>query len=134
MNIRIKDWTKSQNINQNLPFKREMNKDYCMECLQVNNAITRLVDSFWKKYYNGDFQIQRIDWEDDCLHYNLQINDEYRNIDEIYTALWYDIPKKILFKYYDERLDKALKHEVMSNLKNFYFMNKGEDDKRKWKD
>lgn len=95
-----------------------------INCLQVNDAITRLVDFFWKKYYNGDFQIQRIDWEDDCLHYNLQINDDYRNIDEIYTALWYDIPKKILFKYYDERLDKALKHEVMPNLKNFYLMKK----------
>ena len=99
-------------------------KDYCMECLQVNNAITRLVDSFWKKYYNGDFQIQWVDWEDDCLHYNLQINDDYWNIDEVYTALWFDIPKKILFKYYDERLDKALKHEVMPNLKNFYLMGK----------
>ena len=109
-------------------------KDYCMECLQVNNAITWLVDSFWKEYYNGDFKIQRIDWEDDCLHYNLQINDDYRNIDEIYTALWYNIPEKILFKYLDERLDKALRHETFMNLKNFYFMNKGEDDKRKWKD
>ena len=95
-------------------------EDYCMECLQVNNAITRLVDKFWKKYYDWDFQIQRIDWEDDRLHYNLQINDDYLNIDEIYTALWYDIPKKILFKYYDERLDKALKHEVMPNLKNYF--------------
>lgn len=102
-----------------------------MECLQVNNAITRLVDTFWKKYYNWDFQISWIDREDDCLHYNLQINDDYWNIDEIYTALWFDIPKKILFKYYDERLDKALKHETMPNLKNFYFMKKGED--AKWK-
>ena len=101
-------------------------KDYCMECLQVNNAITRLVDKYAKTYYWEEFQIQRIDWEDDCLHYNLQINDDYWNIDEIYTALWFDIPKKILFKYYDERLDKALKHEVMPNLKNFYLMKKDE--------
>ena len=99
-------------------------KDYCMECLQVNNAITRLVDSFWKKYYNGDFQIQWIDWEDDCLHYNLQINDEYRNIDEIYTALWYDIPKKILFEYKEESFAYALRKETFINLKNFYLMKK----------
>jgi len=32
----------------------------------------------------------------------------------------YDIPEKILFKYLDERLDKALKHEVMPNLKNYF--------------
>lgn len=40
----------------------------------------------------------------------------------------------MLFKYLDERLDKALKHETMPNLKNFYLMGKGEDVKRKWKD
>ena len=109
-------------------------KDYCMECLQVNNAITRLVDKFAKTYYWEDFQIQRIDWEDDCLHYNLQINDDYRNIDEIYTALWYDIPEKILFEYKDESVDHAIRKETFMNLKNFYLMKKGEDDKRNWKD
>ena len=96
------------------------NKELSMECLQVNNAITWMADKFAKTYYWEDFQIQWIDWEDDCLHYNLQINDEYRNIDEIYTALWYDIPKKILFKYYDERFEKSLKHETMPNLKNYF--------------
>lgn len=126
----------SLRLNQTFISLLKMNKqkDYCMECLQVNNAITRLVDKFAKTYYWDDFQIQRIDWEDDCLHYNLQINDDYWNIDEIYTALRYDIPKEILFKYYDERLDKALKHETMPNLKNFYLMKKGEDVKWKWKD
>ena len=109
-------------------------KDLNMNCLTLNNSILYMTNEFWLKYYWEDFQIQRIDREDDCLHYNLQINDDYRNIDEIYTALWYNIPEKILFKYLDERLDKALKHEVMPNLKNFYFMGKGEDDKRKWKD
>lgn len=96
--------------------------EYCMECLQVNNAITWLVDKFAKTYYWDDFQIQWIDWEDDCLHYNLKINDDYRNIDEIYTALRYNIPKEILFKYYEERLDKAIKKETFMNLKNFYFL------------
>lgn len=66
----------------------------------------------------------RIDWEDDCLHYNLQINDDYRNIDEIYTALWYDIPKKILFEYKEESFAYALRKETFINLKNFYFMKK----------
>lgn len=103
-------------------------KDYCMECLQVNNAITRLVDKYAKTYYWEDFQIQWIDWEDDCLHYNLQINDDYRNIDEIYTALWYNIPEKILFKYLDERLDKALKHETMPNLKNYFKLHTNQKD------
>lgn len=102
-------------------------EDYCMECLQVNNAITRLVDRFAKTYYWEDFQIQRIDWENDCLHYNLQINDEYRNIDEIYTALWYDIPKKIVFEYKEKSLESAYKKEPFMNLKNFYFMKKSNE-------
>lgn len=98
-------------------------EEYCMECLQVNNAITRLVDKFWKKYYD-EYRLERIDWREEDLHYNFKMNDDYWNIDEVYTALWYDIPEKILFKYLDERLDKALKHEVMPNLKNFYLMKK----------
>jgi len=99
-------------------------KDLNMNCLTLNNSILYMTNEFWLKYYWDDFQMVRIDWEDDCLHYNLQINGDYRNIDEIYTALWYDIPKKILFKYYDERLDKAIKKETFMNLKNFYFLNK----------
>lgn len=95
-----------------------------MDCLQVNNAILYMVNSFWLKYYWDDFQMVRIDWEDDCLHYNLQINDEYRNIDEIYTALWYDIPKKILFEYKEKSLESAYKKEPFMNLKNFYMNSK----------
>ena len=99
-------------------------EDLNMNCLTLNNAILYTADEFWKKYYWDDFQMVRIDWEDDCLHYNLQINDEYRNIDEIYTALWYDIPKKILFEYKEESFAYALKKETFMNLKNFYLLKK----------
>lgn len=99
-------------------------EDLNMNCLTLNNAILYTADEFWKKYYWDDFQMVRIDWEDDCLHYNLQINDEYRNIDEIYTALWYDIPKKILFEYKEKSLESAYKKEPFMNLKNFYMNNK----------
>ena len=99
-------------------------KDYCMECLQVNNAITRLVDKFWKKYYGEDFKIERIDRKDEDLHCNLRINTIHRNIDEIYTALWFDIPKEIVLKFKEEQTDKAIKKETFMNLKNFYFLNK----------
>ena len=92
-----------------------------LNCLQVNSAIAYLVDNFWKRYYKDDFQIVWIDWRDEDLHFNLQINDEYRNIDEIYTALWFDIPKKVLFDYYEARLNGE-----KINLKNFYLMKKDE--------
>lgn len=98
--------------------------DYNRNCLMLNDSIEKLVNEFTLKYYGEDAHIIRIDWEIDCLHYNLQVNDEYRNIDEIYTAMWYDIPKKILFQYYEERFEKAIKKEVMPNLKSFYLMNK----------
>ena len=101
-------------------------KELNMNCLTLNNSILYLVDEFWKKYYGDDFQMSRVERQDEELHYNFEMNQGYWNIDEVYTALWYDIPKKILFKYYDERLDKALKHEVMPNLKNFYLMKRDE--------
>lgn len=98
-------------------------KDYCMECLQVNNAITRLVDKFWKKYYD-EYRLEWVDWREEDLHYNFKMNDDYWNIDEVYTALWYDIPKKILFEYKEKSLESAYKKEPFMNLKNFYMNNK----------
>lgn len=95
-------------------------KDYNKNCLMLNDSIDKLVNEFALKYYGEDCYIVRIDRDIDCLHYNLQINDDYRNIDEIYTALRYNIPKEILFKYYEERLDKATKHETMPNLENYF--------------
>ena len=101
-----------------------MNKDYCMECLQVNNAITRLVDKFWKKYYDWEFKMSRVERQDEELHYNFEMNQDYWNIDEVYTALWFDIPKKILFEYKEKSLESAYKKEPFMNLKNFYMNSK----------
>lgn len=103
-------------------------KDYNRNCLMLNDSIDKLVNEFALVYYGEDAHIIRIDRDIDCLHYNLQINDDYRNIDEIYTAMWYNIPEKILFKYLDERLDKALRHEVMPNLKNYFNLHTDQKD------
>lgn len=103
-------------------------EDYNRNCLMLNDSIDKLVNEFTLKYYGEDAHIIRTDREIDCLHYNLQINDDYWNIDEIYTAMWYNIPEKILFKYLDERLDKALKHEVMPNLKNYFKLHTNQKD------
>jgi hypothetical protein len=97
---------------------------YNRNCSMLNDSIYILVNSFVLKYYEEDAHVIRIDCDNDCLHYNLQINDEYRNIDEIYTALWYDIPKKILFEYKEESFAYALRKETFINLKNFYLMKK----------
>lgn len=101
-------------------------EEYNRNCLMLNDSIEKLVSEFALKYYWEDAHIIRIDWRMEELHYNFEINQYYWNIDEAYTALRYDIPEKILFKYYDERLDKAIKHETMPNLKNFYLMKRDE--------
>ncbi|MBQ6632400.1 MAG: hypothetical protein IJH55_09970 [Romboutsia sp.] len=46
----------------------------------------------------------------------------------MYTALWYDIPYKILMERYYDKVDEAIKreqgkeYEVVPNLKNFYLL------------
>lgn len=92
----------------------------------LNDSIEKLVSEFALKYYWEDAHIIRTDREIDCLHYNLQINDDYWNIDEIYTALWYNIPKKILFEYKEQSVDHAIRKGTFMNLKNFYLMKKDE--------
>lgn len=99
----------------------KMNKrDLNFNCLQVNNAIMYLADELGKYLFGkgeDDFQIEWIDWEDDCLHYNFTINDEYFNIDEAYTILWYKIPKEMVFEYKEMQADP---NKEKINIKNFY--------------
>lgn len=52
------------------------------------------------------------------------MNDDYWNIDEVYTALWFDIPEKILFEYKEKSLESSYKKEPFMNLKNFYMNSK----------
>ena len=40
--------------------------------------------------------------------------------------MWYDIPEKILFEWYDE----AINEKIRINLKNFYLMNRKECQKK----
>jgi len=107
-------------------------KDLNMNCLTLNNAILYLVDEFWKKYYDWEFQMSRVEWQDEELHYNFEMNQDYWNIDQVYTALWFDIPEDILFEWKEYSLDyytrevKKKKPDPFMNLKNFYFMKKGD--------
>ena len=112
-------------------------EEYCMECLQVNNAITRLVDKFWKKYYDWDFKMSRVERQDEELHYNFEINQDYWNIDEVYTALWFDIPEDILHEWKEYSLDYYIREvkkknpDPFINLKNFYLMKKDNGERLK---
>ena len=95
-------------------------------CYKINSDLEHMFQLFADTYYQLEdyeecYHIYLIDHEPDELHYNVNINDDYWGADEILTALWYDIPKEILFAYYDQRSEK-----VHMNLKNFYFDNKEE--------
>jgi hypothetical protein len=53
----------------------------------------------------------------------LKINDEYWSIDQIYTALWFNVPKKTLFEYKEQEFEKAVNNEDFMNLKTFIQIN-----------
>lgn len=110
-------------------------EEYNRNCLMLNDSIDKLVNEFTLKYYGEDAHIIRIDWRMEEVHYNFQINDDCRNLSEAYTALRYDIPEKILLRYLDERLDKALKSEPMINLENYFKLFKNvpnDNNKTEW--
>lgn len=100
-------------------------------CNVLNATIKILVDQFVEKYYTySDWsrnEPDTVDREDEELSYTWNIGDEFRSINDIFTALRFDIPKKILFDWYALQLDYWLKKaswkEVEGtplNLKNYY--------------
>lgn len=100
-------------------------------CNTVNTSIKLLVDKFVEKYYTySDWSKNEpdcVDRKDEDLSYTWNIGDEYRGIDDIFTALRFDIPKKILFDWYDLQVDYWLKTSAWKkvegtplNLKNYY--------------
>lgn len=93
-------------------------------CYKINSEMEHMFQLFADTYYQLEdyeecYHIELIDHESDGLHYNVHINNDYWNADEVFVALWYNIPKNLLFAYYDQRSEK-----VHMNLKNFYFNNK----------
>ena len=98
-------------------------------CESLNESINTLVLSFRDKYfkYNDEDKadIECIDRREDELSYNFQIWAYFFSLQDIYYAMWYDIPEKILFEWYDE----AINEKIRINLKNFYLMNRKERKK-----
>lgn len=97
---------------------------------QYNFSFDQLVRSFVEKYYKND--------EDDIAEYYIigewwnlwpdivEVNDMYRRITDIHTALKNDIPENKLFARYDYSLNKHTINkkwgdEVIVNLYNFAF-------------
>lgn len=60
------------------------------------------------------------------------MNQDFRNIDQVYTALYFEIPKEIIFEFKKEEVEKALKQQPFMNLKNFYLMKINNEGERQW--
>lgn len=106
-----------------------MNKDLCYT---LKNQIDKLAEAFMQKYFSGDPELKitcyRVEDQADTLSYNLYINEYFFCLDDIYTAIWYDIPFEVLTDWYDHRVEYSLakngigkkkKLKPVANLKNY---------------
>jgi len=95
-----------------------------------NNAIDLLIKEFVRMYhtYDEDDVADRYIIEDWIRNapYTVEVNDYYRNINDIYTAVNHKIPEDKLFEWYDYSLNKhQIKSEwwdeIIRNLYNFVY-------------
>lgn len=102
-----------------------MNRDLCY---LLNNTIDQVAERFIEKYFNdrqipADFYFVE-DHLSNEMNYTLYVNDYYFDMQDIYYALWYDIPFDILDERYEHQLDADMKWVSCANLKNFYLSKK----------
>ena len=103
-------------------------------CYHLNKTIEAIAQRFAEKYFLAEDPEIKLDIhfvEDsfsDELNYNVFINDYYFSLQDIYHALWYDIPFDIIDEWYEEWTtnvwDTILQAKV--SLKNFYLLKKEE--------
>lgn len=89
----------------------------------LNASILDIATAFRDKYFSYEDwskqDIDEIDRREDELSYNFQIWDYFFSLQDIFYAMWYDIPEDVLFKWYDE----AINEKIKINLKSFYLHN-----------
>ena len=93
-------------------------------CYKLNNDIQLFAEAFANKYFCDESGM--FDWEiwfvedshADELNYNLYVNDCYFSLQDIFYALWYNIPYDMLMEWYDYNSDPNKKERI--NLKNWY--------------
>lgn len=108
-------------------------------CTTTNYLLNEIIIEFALQYYGDDNDktyvpdIYLIDKDEDWIRYNFVVNDDYWNVDQAFTALWYDIPANMLFKWLSMSIEASLKDIPCISLKNFYLINRKENDWRKKK-
>ena len=92
-------------------------------CNRLNKNIELLVIRFAEKYWEDMPEITCVERWDEQLHYNYYFNEEiYFNVDNMFTALWYNIPKAMLFARFDIQCWNVAWTKM--SLLNFYQYNK----------
>ena len=108
-------------------------------CLALDEFIYELCEAFVDKYYWDDADMYLI-WEEVewMILWPLFVNYDYFDLDEVYTAMWYNIPRKCLLKFLDYR-DNCLydNSKPIYNLKSFYLLkykdgNKSSSKEEEW--
>lgn len=102
-------------------------------CYRLNKNIELLVERFAEKYWDDMPTINCAEWEDSWqLHYNYYFNDEMHfNADEMFTALWYNIPKSVLMSWWDIQSGNTSWPKM--SLYNYYeYTRDGTINKAKW--
>jgi len=77
-------------------------------------SIIKLIEKFVDKYFTYDDWSQsdyHIIWRDMWI---IEISDYYFNISDIYIAIKYNIESEILFKRYDDTMEKETKFNLYS--------------------
>ena len=87
-------------------------------CDRLNKNVELLVERFAEKYWDEMPTISCVE-EDNEMHWNYTFNDSIHfTTEEMFSALWYNIPKVILFAWWDIQ-SWNVSWEKM-NLVNFY--------------
>jgi len=98
--------------------------------LQANQD---LISEFYKTYYNEWEYPSPSDWQYDIdmiwvdRHWvgMIWLNDDFWSIEQIFTAIKFNIPEKILFDYHELEYEKASKWEpVWINLYSYFRQSK----------
>ena len=102
-------------------------------CYRLNKNVELLVERFAEKYWDDMPTIHCVEWEDSWqLHYNYYFNDDIHfNVDEMFIALWNNIPKSVLMSWWDIQSGNTSWPKM--SLFNYYeYTRDGTINKAKW--
>lgn len=94
-----------------------------MLCVRLDERVEQMCEIFVDKYFweNADMHVvwSGLPW---IMSWPLFVNDYYFSLEDVYAALWYDMPLECLTKYQDYKDDVIYNGEVDYNLKLFYHL------------